>query len=168
MHMKNIIYVLIAVAIAVSVFVLVKRAPEPVAKVPENIEEKVVPPKGENPEGEADPKRMRLDMNEWHWISTTYSDGKIITPTDSKKFGITFKNDGTFSASTDCNGIGGNYKVKDNLITFSDMMGTLMYCEGSKEGEFRKSLEQAASYFFTSRGELILDLKFDSGSVILR
>ncbi len=119
-------------------------------------------------EGEADPSVMKLDMKTWEWNSVTYNDGKKIVPKDPKKFTLTFKKDGSFSASTDCNGIGGNYKVTDKQIVFSEMLGTLMYCEGSQEGDFKKVLEQASSYFFTSKGELVFDLKFDSGSAIFK
>lgn len=119
-------------------------------------------------EGEADPSRMKLDMKTWDWVKTVYSDDKIVTPKALDKFKLTFKNDKTFSASTDCNGIGGEYVAKDMKITFEKMMSTLMYCEGSQEAEFSKMLTETGSYFFTSKGELVLNLKFDSGSVIFK
>ncbi len=119
-------------------------------------------------EGEADPSKMTLGMKTWEWVSTTYNDGKKIVPKDPERFQLTFKSDGTFSASTDCNGVGGKYVVKGKSITFSEMMSTLMFCEGSQENDFRKGFEQAGSYFFTSKGELVFNLKFDSGSVIFR
>ena len=122
----------------------------------------------QNFEGEADPARMSLGMQTWTWIRTTYSDGKEIKPLAEKKFTITFRDDKTFSATTDCNEVGGKYVAKDNKITFGEMASTLMYCEGSQESDFTKSLSEAQSYLFTSRGELILDLKFDSGSVVFR
>ena len=43
-----------------------------------------------------------------------------------------------------------------------------MYCKDSQEGEFVTMLEQIDSYHFTSKGELIFDLKLDSGSAIFR
>lgn len=122
----------------------------------------------ENPEGEADPSRMTLFITDWHWISAEYSDGTKVVPKDSSKFTLTFKKDGTFSASTDCNGIGGNYFAKNMQLTFSNMLGTLMYCEGSQEGEIKKILENTASYHFTNRGELILELKSGAGTATFR
>ena len=119
-------------------------------------------------EGEADPDRMTLGMTKWNWIKTAYSDDKIVTPLKEKKFTLTFKNNNTFSATTDCNGVGGEYKTKDKNITFDKMMSTLMYCEGSQEAEFAKMLTETQSYMFTSKGELVLMLKYDSGSVIFR
>ncbi len=119
-------------------------------------------------EGEADPSKMTLGMKTWRWIRSEYNDGRVVTPNMADKFNLTFNTDGTFGASTDCNGIGGNYTAKDGEISFSQMISTLMYCEGSQESEFRDSLANSTSYHFTSKGELILDLKFDSGSVIFR
>jgi len=43
-----------------------------------------------------------------------------------------------------------------------------MYCENSQESDFTKMLNEIESYSFTSKGELMLGLKFDSGSVILK
>jgi len=122
----------------------------------------------QNFEGEADPSRMTLGMNKWTWISTLYNDERTIMPKQKDAFTLTFKTDGTFSATTDCNGVGGSYVTDKEKITFGQMMSTLMYCEGSQEGDFTKMLENSTGYHFTSKGELILDLKLDSGSVIFR
>lgn len=122
----------------------------------------------ENPDGEADPNVMKLDMKKWVWISALYNDGREIKPKQVGRFTLTFSKDGTFSATTDCNGVGGKYTATRSQITFSEMMSTLMYCEGSQEQEFNQLLTNTSSYHFTSRGELILDLKFDSGSVVFR
>ncbi|MEY2671983.1 MAG: hypothetical protein RL687_400 [Candidatus Parcubacteria bacterium] len=119
-------------------------------------------------EGEANPDMMKLDMKQWNWIKTVYSDDKIVTPVKENVFTLTFKKDNTFSATTDCNGVGGGYTLKDKNITFDKMMSTLMYCEGSQESEFTKMLTETQSYMFTSKGELVLILKYDSGSVIFR
>ena len=119
-------------------------------------------------EGEADPNRMTLDMTTWKWQKALYNDGREIIPTKPNVFALTFNADKTFSASTDCNGVGGSYSVNQNLITFDNMVSTQMYCEGSQESEFVNLLSNTASFFFTSRGELILELKYDSGTVTFR
>ncbi len=121
----------------------------------------------QNFEGEADPSRMSLSMKTWKWTHSEYNDGKIITP-KKDAFNLTFKNDGTFAATTDCNGIGGNYVATKSTVTFSKMMSTLMYCDGSQEADFKKLLENTGEYIFTSKGELVLNLKFDSGSVYFK
>lgn len=122
----------------------------------------------QNFEGEADPARMKLNMKAWSWISTTYNNDTQVKPRDSKKFTVTFKDNGTFSATTDCNSVGGDYAVNGNKISFDKMISTMMYCDGSQEGDFTKMLGEVSSYHFTSKGELIFDLKYDSGSAIFR
>ena len=122
----------------------------------------------QNFEGEADPSRMTLQMKAWIWISALYNDGKEIKPKQPGKFSLTFSNSGKFSASTDCNNISGNYTASADSISFSQIISTKMYCEGSEESDFVSLLQNAQKYHFTSRGELIIDLKFDSGSAVFR
>ena len=122
----------------------------------------------QNFEGEADPSVMSLNMQTWTWVNTVYGDDKEIKPTNTKPFTLTMKKDKSFSATTDCNGVGGEYVLKDNKISFTKMMSTLMYCENSQEAEFSKMLGEVESYYFTNRGELVFNLKFDSGSMIFR
>ena len=43
-----------------------------------------------------------------------------------------------------------------------------MDCEQSQEMEFAKMLQETQSFLFTNRGELILELKLDTGSVIFK
>lgn len=119
-------------------------------------------------EGEADPAVMKLDMKKWVWQSTELNDGTVIKPNKVGAFALSFTAPNKFSASTDCNGVGGEYVAKGNTITFQKMMSTLMFCEGSQESVFSTDLSNVASYFFTSKGELILELKFDSGVMTFR
>ena len=48
------------------------------------------------------------------------------------------------------------------------MAMTRMYCEGSQETEFVKMLLEVRSYFFTDEGELIFEIKLDSGVMRFR
>ncbi len=118
-------------------------------------------------EGEADPSTMTLSMNKWRWIKATTREGDI-TPNKADKFTLTFNKDGTFSASTDCNGIGGEYVAGKSSLSFDKMMSTLMYCDGSQERVFSDFLTNTEGFVFTSKGELILTLKNDGGTVIFR
>lgn len=122
----------------------------------------------QNFEGEADPAVMKLDMKKWNWVSTKYNDGKNIVPRTENKFTLTFNKPKNFSATTDCNGIGGEYILSGNKISFDKMMSTMMFCENSQENDFSKSLGEVQSYYFTSKGELIFNLKLDSGTMIFR
>jgi heat shock protein HslJ len=131
----------------------------------------------QNFEGEADPSRMTLGMKKWNWIKAIYNDGREITPKQPDKFRLTFSHNGRFSATTDCNSLSGSYKVTENKyrraagsvpISFGQIIATKKYCKRSQEADFTSLLEKANGYHFTSKGELIFDLKFDSGSVIFR
>ncbi len=123
----------------------------------------------QNFEGEADPKKMSLTMKTWTWVRTELNDGTIVTPRNPDKFKLTIKADKTFSASTDCNGVGGEYRLTgENRILFDKMMSTLMYCEDSQEAVFSGYIQNTTGYLFTSRGELVLELKYDSGVVIFK
>ena len=116
----------------------------------------------QNFEGEADSARMTLGMKEWWWVSTT--EGGVVTkPKVADKFSITFKSGNTIAVKTDCNGMGGTYHATGPTLRFSQMMSTLMYCEGSQEGEFGAMLGQVHDYAFTSKGEL--QLSFGTSSV---
>lgn len=109
-----------------------------------------------------------LTDKSWQWVETSYSNGSRIIPKNATRFTLTFKPDGTFSSTTDCNGVGGKYVVKDTTISFSEMMSTLMYCEGSQENEYRKIFEESHTYRFTKTGELLIDLRFGAGSALFK
>lgn len=119
-------------------------------------------------EGEADPSRMSLTMKEWTWTSALYSDGRQIEPRQPDIFTLSFTEDGRFSATTDCNQISGGYEAVGQSISFEKIATTRMFCEGSQEAEFIALLGNIQLYRFTSRGELIFDLKFDSGTAVFR
>jgi len=97
-----------------------------------------------------------------------YSDRKTITPKDTKAFTITFTKDDTFSATTDCNNASGKYVSKDGKISFKDAAVTLKYCADSQESDFMSLLNESESYLFTSKGELVLNLAKDSGTVVFK
>ena len=93
----------------------------------------------QNFEGEADPSNMTLGMKTWTWISAR-NNGKEITPNKAGAFTITFGNEGRFSTKTDCNSMAGSYTSDIKSITFSQMISTTMYCEGSHEHDFASLL----------------------------
>ncbi len=119
----------------------------------------------QNFEGEADPSRMTLGMNAWRWLSSLQS-GIELRPAKEGVFTVTFGEDGTFKAATDCNSVGGTYSSEGKNLTFSDIFSTKMYCAGSQEGAFIGLLSKTNGYHFTSRGELILELS--SGTATFR
>lgn len=122
----------------------------------------------QNFEGEANPETMSLNMKKWVWVSALYDDERTVMPKEVGVFTLTFTNDGNFSASTDCNSMTGKYAAETGTLVFGPIASTKMFCEGSQEIVFGELLRDTAGYHFTSKGELILDLKFDSGSVVFR
>lgn len=119
-------------------------------------------------EGEANPNQLTLGMKTWVWQKADYNDGRTITPKRPEAFTLTFSNDGSVAVGTDCNNVGGEYTRDDNHVTITNMRTTLMYCEDSQETEFMKLLQDITSFHFTGRGELIFELRYDSGTVTFR
>ncbi len=119
-------------------------------------------------EGEANPAQMSLSMKTWTWVSALYNDGRELRPVSANAFTVTFGADGKFTATTDCNSVGGSYTADSSDVSFSDIYSTKMYCEGSQESEFLSLIENTQGYHFTSKGELVFDLKFDSGILTFR
>jgi heat shock protein HslJ len=118
--------------------------------------------------GEANPKVMTLDMKTWMWVYAAYADGKRVEPKKAGAFRLTFNSSGQVSVMTDCNSMIGPYSAKDGKLTFGNFAATKMYCEGSQENDFSKMLGEVSSFFFNSRGELIMGFKYDSGSMIFK
>jgi heat shock protein HslJ len=107
-----------------------------------------------------------LPSKTWVWERTIYNDDTVHTPNEAEAFTLTFTEDGQVQVTTDCNNMRGGYTVTDNRIEFSQMAATRMYCEGSQEQLFAGMLENVSSYFIDDDGRLILELKYDSGSMI--
>lgn len=122
----------------------------------------------QNFEGEADVSKMNLGMTTWKWISTTYTGDPTITPKLANKFTLTFKDGGKFTATTDCNVVSGEYSFNENVITLSKMITTLMYCDGSQEGQYTTMLDRISNFHFTSKGELIFGFRNNGGEMIFR
>ncbi|NTV44673.1 MAG: META domain-containing protein [Candidatus Yonathbacteria bacterium] len=104
----------------------------------------------------------------WMWVRTTYTDGQTVTPKKADTFGLTFDASGHVSVATDCNSMGGSYVTKGSTLTFSGMMSTLMYCEGSQESEFSAMLANVATFSLTSEGRLLLKLRNNEGEMVLQ
>jgi len=117
---------------------------------------------------EAASAAMTLGMKEWSWIQTIYNNDTTITPAKAGIFTLTFNSDDTVHVSTDCNRMNGSYSVDGRKLNFSKLAATRMYCPDSQETEFAEMLAQVTSFLFTPRGELVLELKFDSGQILFK
>jgi len=114
------------------------------------------------------PEQPSLYGKTWEWVSVSFNDGRTIVPIRAGAFTLTLNANESFSATTDCNSVGGSVTADEQTITFGQMMSTLMYCENSQESEFTQLLTDVTSYHLTSDGGLVLHLKFDSGSMNFR
>ena len=90
-----------------------------------------------------------LVSTKWQWLETAVASGTVTRPNKPDDFSITFATENKFSATTDCNNVGGTYSIGFlDVLTFTDMVSTLMACEGdTKEAQFTSQLTQVSSYF---------------------
>jgi|GEM_PF-1438523 len=121
----------------------------------------------DNP-GEADPEQMTLPMKNWTWIRTVYNNDTTVVPAKPGVFTLTFKSDSTLNAATDCNRMAGSYSVDGRLLSIGKLAATRMFCPDSQETVFADMLSQVSAFLFTSKGELVLELKFDSGQILFK
>lgn len=99
----------------------------------------------------------------WEWVSTEMNNDTVVKANKPGVFKMTFADTGDVSIKTDCNGMFGRYTAANNKMTFSNLASTKMFCEGSQETIFSKALNEVSGYFISPKGELILELKLDSG-----
>lgn len=111
---------------------------------------------------------MTLSAKQWLWQKTLYNNDTSIEPKEADAFTITFAEGQRAQIGTDCNRIQARYTVKGNTIEFSELLATRMFCEESQEQVFADMLKNVNAYFFNNRNQLILELKFDSGSMIFQ
>jgi heat shock protein HslJ len=118
-------------------------------------------------EGEANPAAMDLQMKTWVWVSAD-DGGNELSPRQTAAFTLTFGAEGTFSATTDCNGVRGSYTAQGSNLTFANLAATRMFCTDSQEQAFTQLLERVVGHSFTARGELVLSLAANAGSITFR
>lgn len=101
----------------------------------------------------------------WKWTGSLFSDEKRTTPNDPNQYLLSFSADGKISVQADCNRVLGTYTTDGNQLTITLGPSTLVACPPDSLGdEFTRQLGIVNSYFFKD-GNLILEFKFDSGSM---
>jgi heat shock protein HslJ len=64
------------------------------------------------------------------WALVSYGDPANFTAAAAGvDTSLTFNKDGTLGGNMGCNGFGGDYSVKDNVVTFENIFSTMMACE---------------------------------------
>jgi heat shock protein HslJ len=102
----------------------------------------------------------------WKWEKTIMNNGKYTVPNEEDAFSLFFGDDGKIFITTDCNTFSGIHKISDNKLTLGPLKSTRKFCEGSQEDIYIKSLNEVDSFFINEKKLLILQLKFDSGSML--
>lgn len=103
----------------------------------------------------------------WKLQQIQMNDGSQTVPSNPDNYTIEFMDDGSVAVQADCNrGRGSFATATDNRLTITGVAITRMACpEGSSDTAFLRGLDSANSYFFRD-GQLIIELMYDSGSMI--
>jgi len=84
------------------------------------------------------------------WKLTAYGPADAPIPAvEGAGAGLTFNEDGTVTGSSGCNGLGGDYTVEGDKITFGEFVSTLMACDDpimSQEGVVYQVTTGTGSY----------------------
>lgn len=80
---------------------------------------------------------------------------KILFPTKTPNITFDLK-ENTVSGNNGCNSYNGPFRLKNGVLTISDLMSTRMFCEGVKEQLFMTTLKMTNSYKIDENGKLIL------------
>lgn len=157
-ELKKIIVVIGIVVVAAAVFLFVSKN----NSTPVSPDDGIV--MSEAPESDEE----ILTSKTWTWVNTKMNDGSITEPSTAGVFTADFLAEDRFSAGTDCNTGNTTYTLGENnaLTVNGPFASTLMFCEGSNESDYFQQLQQVQSYMIDENGNLVLLLKFDSGSMI--
>ena len=111
----------------------------------------------------------QITNREWTWVSTLMSDGSMTLPKKPDAFTITFQDDNSFTGTTDCNSFFGQITLDNNKLSFGPIGSTKMFCEGSQEGEFLKSLADVEGFLINvQENQLVLLIKYNSGTITFK
>jgi len=108
----------------------------------------------------------KLISKEWFWAETTFESSIGVKPYDIFAFKLKFNKDLTFSSTSDCNNIGGNFEVFENKIKFKDIVRSEKYCLKSREEDYISGLDNIAELYFNDKDELIL--KYQDSTTFMR
>jgi heat shock protein HslJ len=94
----------------------------------------------------------------WQWQRTQLGSAPVVVAAAPERYTLAFDGGGRVNVRADCNRGGGSYEVGGTAMKFGAIALTRMGCPpGSQDGEFLRSLVQAAKYTI-DRGELVLTL----------
>jgi heat shock protein HslJ len=103
-----------------------------------------------------------LSNTSWVWFSTVTGGVSAMAPVGDK-FVLTFGKDKQLNSSTDCNRLMGKYEAGTSSLSVGPLAMTMMFCDGSKEGEYAAGLSKATSYVLDGQ---MLTLTSASGTMM--
>lgn len=102
----------------------------------------------------------------WKLQQIQYNDDTLIVPSTPDNYTIEFMDGGSVVVQADCNQGRGSFTTTDNRLSIGELATTRMACPpGSSDAEFLRALDNASSFFFQD-GQLIVELMYDSGSMV--
>jgi len=113
----------------------------------------------------AEPSAPTLVGVTWQWEH--FADGERAMEIPTPNYTITFADDGTFVARSDCNTVLGMYTTDEHSISIMPGPMTLVMCPPESLGnDFTHFLSQVVIHSFTDEGKLLLEAMADSGSLL--
>jgi len=101
----------------------------------------------------------------WVWLQTV-ANGQRTQPSSPEAFALTFNEMSYASFETDCNSGQGAFVVGPRQqLSFPLVATTMMFCEGSNEGDFYAHIGLVESWSLTSDGVLELHMGGDGGTM---
>jgi heat shock protein HslJ len=95
------------------------------------------------------------------------NDGARFQPRDPSRYTVQFTSNGSVVVRADCNRGTGTYTLRGHTITIPPFAVTLAMCPpGSLDQRFVRDLGEAYAYSIRA-GILLVELKFDSGTMRL-
>jgi heat shock protein HslJ len=81
-----------------------------------------------SPQNIPEPGSTASLIGDWKLIAYGAADAPV-PAVEGAAAGLTFKEDGTVTGTSSCNGLGGEYTVEGDQITFGEFVSTLMACD---------------------------------------
>jgi heat shock protein HslJ len=98
----------------------------------------------------------KLIAKDWYWVETIIDGAQVIKPYSQLDFKLNFRDDLSFSSSSDCNNIGGSFEIFEKRVRFKNIFKTEKYCMKSNEDNYLDSLSNVSEISFNEKNELIL------------
>ncbi len=111
--------------------------------------------------------RQALAGTSWQLKQIQFNDGTLLTANPPENYVLEFSGSGEVFVQADCNrAIGQFSETGDRRLSITMGPTTLAACSPESIGtRFLQALNDSNSYFFQEDGNLIIEIKFDSGSL---